>query len=163
MYVEVARSPHGKMMENSTVLTNLNSVAERYSRRSASTRLSSPRLSTLTRSRAPCRLTAGRLYPFDFALSSKQKDRERHPPCPAVQAKRSGQPHEPCGQHVPDGAGYFNYLRHLVRHYGLEDLVRFEVNARFDRFDRLLGLKRRSKVYAHPLPGEPLGYRLSRQ
>ena len=32
--------------------------------------------------------------------------------------------------------------------------VRFEVNA---RFDRLLGLMRRSKVYVHPLPGEPFG------
>lgn len=58
------------------------------------------------------------------------------------------------GNMPPDGTGYFNYLRHLVRHYGLEDFVRFEINV---RFDRLLCLMRRSKVYIHPLPGEPFG------
>jgi glycosyltransferase involved in cell wall biosynthesis len=53
-----------------------------------------------------------------------------------------------------DGIGYFNYLNDLVRHYGLENFVRFEINV---RFDRLLDLMRRSKVYVHPLPGEPFG------
>jgi alpha-1,2-mannosyltransferase len=58
------------------------------------------------------------------------------------------------GNMPPDGTGYFNYLRHLVRHYDLEDFIRFELNV---RFDRLLDLMRRSKVYLHPLPGEPFG------
>lgn len=58
------------------------------------------------------------------------------------------------GNMSPGGAGYFRYLRHLVRHYGLEDFIRFETNA---RFDRLVDLMRRSKVYVHPLPGEPFG------
>ncbi|MDQ3947675.1 MAG: glycosyltransferase family 4 protein, partial [Thermoproteota archaeon] len=58
------------------------------------------------------------------------------------------------GNMLPDGIGYFNYLNDLVRHYGLEDFVRFEINL---RFDRLLDLMRRSKVYIHPLPGEPFG------
>jgi glycosyltransferase involved in cell wall biosynthesis len=58
------------------------------------------------------------------------------------------------GNMPPDGAGYFNYLRHLVRHYHLEDFIRFEINV---RYDRLLDLMRRSKVYLHPLPGEPFG------
>jgi glycosyltransferase involved in cell wall biosynthesis len=58
------------------------------------------------------------------------------------------------GNMPPDGIGYFNYLNHLVRHYGLEDFIRFEINV---RFDRLLNLMRRSKVYIHPLPGEPFG------
>jgi glycosyltransferase involved in cell wall biosynthesis len=53
-----------------------------------------------------------------------------------------------------DGIGYFNYLDELVRHYSLEDFVKFEINV---RFDRLLDLMRRSKVYVHPLPGEPFG------
>jgi glycosyltransferase involved in cell wall biosynthesis len=53
-----------------------------------------------------------------------------------------------------DGSGYFNYLRHLVRHYHLEDFIQFEINV---RYDRLLDLMRRSKVYLHPLPGEPFG------
>ncbi|MDP8888184.1 MAG: glycosyltransferase, partial [Thermoproteota archaeon] len=58
------------------------------------------------------------------------------------------------GNMPPDGIGYFNYLKDLVTHYGLEDFVRFEINV---RFDRLLDLMRRSKVYVHPLPGEPFG------
>lgn len=58
------------------------------------------------------------------------------------------------GNMLPDGIGYFNYLNDLVRHYGLEGFVRFEINV---RFDRLLDLMCRSKVYVHPLPGEPFG------
>jgi glycosyltransferase involved in cell wall biosynthesis len=53
-----------------------------------------------------------------------------------------------------DGIGYINYLKDLVRHYGLEDFVKFDTNV---KFDRLLDLMRRSKVYIHPLPGEPFG------
>lgn len=58
------------------------------------------------------------------------------------------------GNMPPDGSGYLNYLRHLVKHYHLEDFVLFEKNV---RFDRLLDLMRKSKVYLHPLPGEPFG------
>ena len=58
------------------------------------------------------------------------------------------------GNMTPEGIGYFNYLSDLVSHYGLEDFVRFEINV---TFDRLLDLIRRSKVYVHPLPGEPFG------
>jgi glycosyltransferase involved in cell wall biosynthesis len=58
------------------------------------------------------------------------------------------------GNMPSDGIGYFNYLKDLVRHYRLENFVRFEINV---RFDRLLDLMRRSKVYVHPLPGEPFG------
>jgi glycosyltransferase involved in cell wall biosynthesis len=58
------------------------------------------------------------------------------------------------GNMSPDGIGYFNYLSDLVRHYSLEDFVRFEINV---TFDRLFDLIRRSKVYVHPLPGEPFG------
>ena len=58
------------------------------------------------------------------------------------------------GNMPPDGSGYLSYLRHLVRHYHLEDFVLFEINV---RFDRLLDHMRKSKVYLHPLPGEPFG------
>jgi glycosyltransferase involved in cell wall biosynthesis len=58
------------------------------------------------------------------------------------------------GNMPPDGIGYFNYLNDLVKHYDLGDFIRFEINV---RFDRLLDLMRRSKVYVHPLPGEPFG------
>jgi glycosyltransferase involved in cell wall biosynthesis len=58
------------------------------------------------------------------------------------------------GNMLPDGIGYFNYLNSLVKHYELQDFVKFEINL---RFDRLLDHMRRSKVYVHPLPGEPFG------
>src|SRR4029078_4945158 len=45
------------------------------------------------------------------------------------------------GNISPDGLGYYNYLCRLVKHYGLEDFVRFEVNV---RFNRLLDLMRRA-------------------
>ena len=50
--------------------------------------------------------------------------------------------------------GYYLYLRHLVERYNLEDYVTFEANV---SFSRLLDLIRESKVYFHPLLGEPFG------
>lgn len=58
------------------------------------------------------------------------------------------------GNMPPDGIGYYSYLNDLVKHYDLEDFIRFEINL---RFDRMLDLMSRSKVYIHPLPGEPFG------
>ncbi|MDQ3836834.1 MAG: glycosyltransferase family 4 protein [Thermoproteota archaeon] len=58
------------------------------------------------------------------------------------------------GNMTPDSIGYFNYLNHLVKHYGLQDYIKFDTNL---KFSRLLELMRRSKVYIHPLPGEPFG------
>jgi len=58
------------------------------------------------------------------------------------------------GNMMPDGIGYLNYLEDLVKRYRLDNFIRFEINL---RFDRLLDLMRRSKVYVHPLPGEPFG------
>ncbi|MFL6483366.1 MAG: glycosyltransferase family 4 protein [Nitrososphaera sp.] len=58
------------------------------------------------------------------------------------------------GNMPPDGNEYFNYLNHLVKHYGLQDFIKFDTNL---KFNRLLKLMRRSKVYVHPLPGEPFG------
>jgi glycosyltransferase involved in cell wall biosynthesis len=54
----------------------------------------------------------------------------------------------------PGGSSYFNYLRYLVSRYGLEDFIRFELNASFGRLVRLMRL---SKAYFHPHPGEPFG------
>ena len=50
--------------------------------------------------------------------------------------------------------GYYFYLKRLVDHYDLADYVSFEVNV---SFSRLLNLMRESKVYFHPLLGEPFG------
>ena len=58
------------------------------------------------------------------------------------------------GNISPNGIAYFNYLCQLVRRYNLEKFVTFEINV---RFDRMLDAMRRSKVYLHPLPGEPFG------
>ncbi|HEX2615850.1 MAG TPA: glycosyltransferase, partial [Nitrososphaera sp.] len=58
------------------------------------------------------------------------------------------------GNISPDGLGYYNYLCRLVKHYRLEDFVRFEVNV---SFNRLLDLMRRARAYLHPMPGEPFG------
>jgi glycosyltransferase involved in cell wall biosynthesis len=49
---------------------------------------------------------------------------------------------------------YLEELRQLVRKYGLDGNIQIEVDA---SFDRLLELMRKSKVYLHPLSGEPFG------
>lgn len=58
------------------------------------------------------------------------------------------------GNISPINAGYYNYLRHLVKLHHLEDFVRFEANV---KFEKLLDLMQRAKAYVHPLPGEPFG------
>lgn len=58
------------------------------------------------------------------------------------------------GNISPNDAAYFSYLNDLVRQYDLEDFLTFEVNV---KFERLLDLMRLSKVYFHPMPGEPFG------
>jgi glycosyltransferase involved in cell wall biosynthesis len=54
----------------------------------------------------------------------------------------------------PNDATYYRYLKNLVRRYGLQDFIMFEVNV---NFGKLLDLMRRTKVYFHPMPGEPFG------
>jgi glycosyltransferase involved in cell wall biosynthesis len=58
------------------------------------------------------------------------------------------------GNIPPRRYSYYFYLKHLVDHYDLRDYVTFEVNV---SFSRLLNLMRESKVYFHPLLGEPFG------
>jgi glycosyltransferase involved in cell wall biosynthesis len=58
------------------------------------------------------------------------------------------------GNIPPKRDGYYLYLRHLVDRYNLEDYVTIEANV---SFSRLLDLMRESKVYFHPLLGEPFG------
>ncbi|HJT49815.1 MAG TPA: glycosyltransferase family 4 protein [Nitrososphaeraceae archaeon] len=58
------------------------------------------------------------------------------------------------GNIPPKRDGYYLYLKHLVERYNLADYVTFEVNV---SFSRLLNLMRESKVYFHPLLGEPFG------
>jgi glycosyltransferase involved in cell wall biosynthesis len=58
------------------------------------------------------------------------------------------------GNLPPGTPGYLYYLKQMVDHYDLDDYVKFEINV---NFGRLLKLMRESKVYLHPLVGEPFG------
>jgi alpha-1,2-mannosyltransferase len=56
---------------------------------------------------------------------------------------------------LPSGTpDYLFYLKEMVGHYDLDDYVKFEINV---NFSKLLKLMRESKVYLHPLVGEPFG------
>ena len=155
-YYNAARTAYIKMMVNSTVLTNSN-----FSRRAIlksfgvdSAVLPPPvdvdifRNACLTsNSRDDSILVISRFHP------SKKIENVIHL-AKLLHQNELGTEMNIVGNMLPDGVGYFNYLNNLVKHYELEDFVRFEINL---RFDRLLDLMRRSKVYVHPLPGEPFG------
>ncbi len=155
-YYNAARTAYIKMMVNSTVLTNSN-----FSRKAIlksfgvdSAVLPPPvdvdifRNACLTsNSRDDSILVISRFHP------SKKIENVIHL-AKLLHQNELGTEMNIVGNMLPDGVGYFNYLNNLVMHYELEDFVRFEINL---RFDRLLDLMRRSKVYVHPLPGEPFG------
>jgi glycosyltransferase involved in cell wall biosynthesis len=155
-YYNAARTAYIKMMVNSTVLTNSN-----FSRKAIlksfgvdSTVLPPPvdvdifRNACLTsNSRDDSILVISRFHP------SKKIENVIHL-AKLLHQNELGTEMNIVGNMLPDGVGYFNYLNNLVKHYELENFVRFEINL---RFDRLLDLMRRSKVYVHPLPGEPFG------
>ena len=58
------------------------------------------------------------------------------------------------GNLPPGRPGYYFYLRQMVDEYNLKDYIKFEINV---RFSKLLKLMQESKVYLHPLIGEPFG------
>jgi glycosyltransferase involved in cell wall biosynthesis len=58
------------------------------------------------------------------------------------------------GNLSPHMIGYYTYLKQMVQDQHLSDYVTFQVNV---SFNRLLSLMCESKVYFHPLPGEPFG------
>jgi glycosyltransferase involved in cell wall biosynthesis len=155
-YYDAAKSAYIKMMLNSTVLTN-----SEFSRKAIlktfevdSTVLHPPvdvdifRKACLTSNiRDDSILVISRFHPTKKIENAIHLAR-------LLRQNEVGTCMNIVGNMSPDGIGYLNYLSDLVRHYGLEDFVRFEVNV---TFDRLLDLIRRSKVYVHPLPGEPFG------
>ena len=155
-YYNAARSAYIKMMVNSTVLTNSN-----FSRKAIlksfgvdSAVLPPPvdvdifRNACLTsNSRDDSILVISRFHPSKKIENVIRLAKLLH-------QNELGTEMNIVGNMLPDGVGYFNYLNDLVKHYELENFVRFEINL---RFDRLLDLMRRSKVYVHPLPGEPFG------
>lgn len=155
-YYDAARSAYIKMMLNSTVLTN-----SEFSRKAIfktfavdSTVLPPPVDVDIFRNRClgsnirdDSILVVSRFHP------SKKIENAIHL-AKLLRQNEVGICMNIVGNMPPEGIGYFNYLNDLVRHYGLEDFIRFENNV---RFDRLLDLMCRSKVYVHPLPGEPFG------
>ena len=155
-YYNAARTAYIKMMVNSTVLTNSNfsrnAILKSFGVDSAV--LPPPvdvdifRNACLTsNSRNDSILVISRFHP------SKKIENVIHL-AKLLHQNELGTEMNIVGNMLPDGVGYFNYLNDLVKHYELEDFVRFEINL---RFDRLLDLMRRAKVYVHPLPGEPFG------
>jgi alpha-1,2-mannosyltransferase len=58
------------------------------------------------------------------------------------------------GNLSPDGDEYYSLLQKLAKNYDLGNFVKFEPCV---SSSRLIELMRRSKVYVHPLPGEPFG------
>jgi glycosyltransferase involved in cell wall biosynthesis len=58
------------------------------------------------------------------------------------------------GNLSPRMIGYYTYLKEMVQDKHLSDYVTFQVNV---SFNKLLSLMCESKVYFHPLPGEPFG------
>jgi glycosyltransferase involved in cell wall biosynthesis len=58
------------------------------------------------------------------------------------------------GNLPPSRYGYYSYLKQMVQDYNLTDYVTFEINV---SFSKLLALMQDSKIYFHPLPGEPFG------
>lgn len=58
------------------------------------------------------------------------------------------------GNLPPGRPGYYFYLKQMVDDYDLTDYVKFEINV---SFIKLLNFMRESKVYLHPLVGEPFG------
>ena len=155
-YYNAARSAYIKMMLNSTVLTNSdfsrNAILKSFG--VDSTVLPPPvdvdifRNACLTsNARDDSVLVISRFHP------SKKVENVIHL-AKLLHQNELGTGINIVGNMLPDGIGYFDYLNNLVKHYELEDFVKFEINL---KFDRLLDHMRRSKVYVHPLPGEPFG------
>ena len=58
------------------------------------------------------------------------------------------------GNLSPRMIGYYTYLKQMVQDREVSDYVTFQVNV---SFNKLISLMRESRVYFHPLPGEPFG------
>ncbi len=155
-YIQSAQESYKKMMENSAVLTN-----SQYSRDAIfktfgidSTVLSPP--VEVEAFRDACLDSKGR---DDYVLvisrfhPSKKIENAIILACLLKQAN-IGKGMNIVGNISPYEIGYYEYLRHTVQKYGLEDYVCFETNV---ELSRLFALMRQSKVYLHPLPGEPFG------
>jgi alpha-1,2-mannosyltransferase len=156
-YRQAAKSAYKKMMLNSTVLTN-----SEFSRKAifkafgADSTILYPPVDVDTFRKAVLSSDArddGAILVISRFHPSKKIENAIHL-AKLLKQHQVGRHMDIVGNISPDGLGYYNYLYRLVKHYGLEDFVRFEVNV---RFNRLLDLMRRARAYLHPMPGEPFG------
>ena len=157
-HLHLARNTYIDMIRNSTVLTN-----SEYSRKAIyktfkidSTVLSPPvdvdlfRKAVLFSSmnkRDDTILVISRFHP-----SKKVENAIRL--AGLLKQKGIGRSMKIVGNLSPHMIGYYSYLRQMVQDQDLSDYVTFHVNV---SFNKLLSLMNESKVYFHPLPGEPFG------
>jgi glycosyltransferase involved in cell wall biosynthesis len=157
-HLHLARNAYIDMIRNSTVLTN-----SEYSRKAIyktfkidSTVLSPPvdvdlfRKAVLFSSmnkRDDTTLVISRFHP-----SKKVENAIRL--AELLKQKGIGRSMKIVGNLSPHMIGYYSYLRQMVQDQDLSDYVTFHVNV---SFNKLLSLMSKSKVYFHPLPGEPFG------
>jgi glycosyltransferase involved in cell wall biosynthesis len=157
-HLHLARNAYIDMVRNSTVLTN-----SEYSRKAIyktfkidSTVLSPPvdvdlfRKAVLFSSmnkRDDTILVISRFHP-----SKKVENAIRL--AEYLKQKGIGQSMKIVGNLSSHMIGYYSYLRQMVQDQDLSDYVTFHVNV---SFNKLLSLMSKSKVYFHPLPGEPFG------
>jgi glycosyltransferase involved in cell wall biosynthesis len=157
-HLHLARNAYIDMIRNSTVLTN-----SEYSRKAIyktfkidSTVLSPPvdvdlfRKAVLFSSmnkRDDTILVISRFHP-----SKKVENAIRL--AELLKQKGIGPSMKIVGNLSPHMIGYYSYLRQMVQDQDLSDYVTFHVNV---SFNKLLSLMSKSKVYFHPLPGEPFG------
>ena len=157
-HLHLARNAYIDMIRNSTVLTN-----SEYSRKAIyktfkidSTVLSPPvdvdlfRKAVLFSSmnkRDDTILVISRFHP-----SKKVENAIRL--AELLKQKGIGRSMKIVGNLSPHMIGYYSYLRKMVQDQDLSDYVTFHVNV---SFNKLLSLMSKSKVYFHPLPGEPFG------
>jgi glycosyltransferase involved in cell wall biosynthesis len=157
-HLHLARNAYIDMIRNSTVLTN-----SEYSRKAIyktfkidSTVLSPPvdvdlfRKAVLFSSmnkRDDTILVISRFHP-----SKKVENAIRL--AELLKQKGIGRSMKIVGNLSPHMIGYYSYMRKMVQDQDLSDYVTFHVNV---SFNKLLSLMSKSKVYFHPLPGEPFG------
>jgi glycosyltransferase involved in cell wall biosynthesis len=158
-YYDVVSMAYANMLRSSTVISN-----SKFSRRVISRAfgidsivLSPPVdvalfrkaafLSSYSRSRKDAILVISRLHPTKKIENAIELAK-------LLKQYKVGTEMKIVGNIPPKRDGYYLYLKRLVDRYDLEDYVTIEANV---SFSRLLDLMRESKVYFHPLLGEPFG------
>jgi len=158
-FLAVAKNNYIRMIRNSTVLTN-----SEYSRRAIwntfgtdSTVLSPPVEVERFRSAVWLR-RSGKKYASTILVISRlhhtKKIENAIMLAKLLKKNKIAEGMTIVGNLSPDSLQYYSYLKQMVKEYNLGKYVKFEVNA---NFGKLIDLMRRSKVYLHPLPGEPFG------